>query len=96
MRHSASLARTKRPSSEPTTIPTADCPKSARNRTSPPGTAASLSVRGIDDMDTVPSRAVGAPPAQGQPTAIIYGMGQPDSPGSPTQRVDKHHSQKEA
>ena len=51
-RLSAVISERKRPSSDPTTIPTADCPKSARNRTSPPGTATSLSVRSIDDMDT--------------------------------------------
>src|SRR5712691_2478023 len=96
MRHIASLARTKRPSSDPTTIPTAVCPKSARNRTSPPGTATSLSVCGIDDMDTGPSRAVGAPPAQGRPSPIIYGMAQPDSPASPPQCFVQHPCQTDA
>src|SRR6266536_3203579 len=83
IRHIASLARTKRPSSDPTTIPTAGCPKSARNRTSPPGTAASLSVRGIDDMDTL----------GGGPPPIIYGMAQPDSPASPPQRFVQYPCQ---
>src|SRR6266568_2694243 len=96
MRHIASLARTKRPSSDPTTIPTAVCPKSARNRTSPPGTAASLSVRGIDDMNTGPSRAVRAPPAQGRPSALIYGMAQSYSPASPAQRFVQYTCQTDA
>src|SRR5712691_10304741 len=99
MRHIASLARTKRPSSDPTTNPTAVCPKSARNRTSPPGTATSLSVRGIDDMDTGPSGRSARRPLKGdlrQSYTEWRSLYRTRRPASPAQRFVQHPCQTDA
>src|SRR6266568_6552953 len=63
MRQSASFARRKRPSGDPTAIPTAVWPKSTRNRASPSGMATPSCGCGVDDIVSIPPRVDGASPA---------------------------------